>query len=83
MEALIVNGLFHNSTFSAFFQPAPIFVAPPTKPQRLHHSEAYLRYLERVVDKNSFSFCAAPVICGYVKERLGMQLRLSSVIDLH
>ncbi|XP_066520452.1 polybromo 1, like [Hoplias malabaricus] len=32
---------------SAFQQPAtPLFVAPPPKPQRLLHSEAYLKYIE-------------------------------------
>ncbi|KAK3750182.1 hypothetical protein QZH41_015411 [Actinostola sp. cb2023] len=31
---------------------APIFVAAPSKPQRLHHSEAYLRYIEGLRDGN-------------------------------
>lgn len=30
--------------------PAPIFLAPPPKPQRLHHSDAYLRYIEGLRD---------------------------------
>ncbi|XP_048584024.1 protein polybromo-1 isoform X2 [Nematostella vectensis] len=32
--------------------PAPVFIAPPSKPQRLHHSEAYLRYIEGLRDGN-------------------------------
>ena len=31
-------------------QPSPIFLAPPPKPQRLHHSDAYLRYIEGLRD---------------------------------
>ncbi|XP_058969432.2 protein polybromo-1 isoform X2 [Pocillopora verrucosa] len=30
--------------------PPPIFLAPPPKPQRLHHSDAYLRYIEGLRD---------------------------------
>ncbi|EDO33982.1 predicted protein, partial [Nematostella vectensis] len=29
-----------------------VFIAPPSKPQRLHHSEAYLRYIEGLRDGN-------------------------------
>ena len=36
--------------FSFPLQPAPIFLAPPPKPQRLHHSDAYLRYIEGLRD---------------------------------
>ncbi|XP_016334524.1 protein polybromo-1-like isoform X2 [Sinocyclocheilus anshuiensis] len=35
-------------------QPAPpIFVAPPPKPQRLLHSEAYLKYIEGLSAESS------------------------------
>ena len=36
--------------FSFPLQPAPIFLAPAPKPQRLHHSDAYLRYIEGLRD---------------------------------
>ncbi|RMX46781.1 hypothetical protein pdam_00021032 [Pocillopora damicornis] len=40
-----VSGMASNTS-----PPPPIFLAPPPKPQRLHHSDAYLRYIEGLRD---------------------------------